>query len=381
MIRTDTYPGAFATGMALLLTVLAAFADTTATVEDEVERRNALALYNAGRHVEAAPLLEKVATIFQKDPVVREAWAFSLAVAAQAIEDPLQQKATRARARRIAVEAAELGPASNLLTAILDLPEDGSLPDIGEQPAVAAAMQAAEADFARGDYYEAIEGYGRVLAIEPRHYLALLFTGDVYFKMRRPADAIFWFEKAALAEPELETAHRYWGDTLMMSFDYEAAREKYIDALIAEPYNQSPWMAADQWAQAMKADLHVPQLDENAGPAVAWEAYRSVRAKWQAGRFHALFPGEAVYRQTLQEEVEALHAMVPVISDLAARGDAGFVDLVRLSNAGLLEPFVLICRASQDIAQEYPSYRSKSRATLRKFLDEVVMPEVAPLRP
>jgi hypothetical protein len=43
--------------------------------------------------------------------------------------------------------------------------------------------------------------------------------------------------------------------------------------------------------------------------------------------------------------------------------------------AGLLEPFVLLNRADNDITQDYNDYRAANRDKLRRYLDEFVVPK------
>jgi len=374
----------FAPGVLLLLAAPFAFADTEPTVDKEVDRRQALAIYNAHRFVEAAALLEAVAADFPRDPVVYEAWAYSVMAAAVAETDPARQVAERRRARQIAEQAKSMGPPSNLLKIVLEVPEDGSIPPLAGSPDVEAAMQAAEAAFVQGDFNKALDGYAKVLSLDPGNYSAMLFSGDVYYKMRKPAEAIAWFERATRLDPDIETAHRYWGDALMMSFDYEGAREKFIDALVAEPYSQRPWTGAAQWADAVKTSLRALRIDEKAGPAAPWDAYHAVRKDWQDSKFRAAFPGEPAYRRSLQEERAALEALVVVARALDARGELGdspLQNFIALSDHGLLDPHILIERADDGIARDYVAYRAISRDTVQRYFDEVVVPRAPEAAP
>ena len=47
-----------------------------------------------------------------------------------------------------------------------------------------------EADFARGDYDKARQGYIQAILLDPKNYGAALFLGDVYFKQGKLKDAI-----------------------------------------------------------------------------------------------------------------------------------------------------------------------------------------------
>jgi hypothetical protein len=51
-------------------------------------------------------------------------------------------------------------------------------------------------------------------------------------------------------------------------------------------------------------------------------------------------------------------------------------NLVKLWNAGLIEPYVLFARASQDIARDYGAYRRDNRRKLKQYwLDFVIRQE------
>ena len=378
------------------------------------ERQRALELYSAGKMVDAMPVLEQLAATYPKDLAVWEAWGVATVNYAQTLNDPELRKKARVRGRSILLKARDLGDNSNLLQTFLNmLPEDGSESSFSPRQEVDELMQQAEADFARGNLDKAREGYIRALLLDPNLYSAALFTGDVYFKQHQLGSAGEWFSRAVQIDPNRETAYRYWGDALMQAGKMEEARGKFIEAIIAEPYSRNPWMGLGQWADHNHVKLNFVRLQDmskaevkdgqtnitldssvadkkNDPVTAAWLAYAMNRALWQREKFKKEFPNEAKYRHTFREEADSLHAMAAVISELAeaaARKDQQFAvdsdlaELVKIDQAGMLEPFALLNRADKEIAVDYDVYRNANRDKLRRYLEEVVVPKMPAATP
>jgi tetratricopeptide (TPR) repeat protein len=377
-------------------------AQTPAAAENPA-RREAFQLYDAGKYVDALPLLEKIVADQPSDLVAKERWAFSMVGYAGTVPDPAERKKMRARARVLAVELREAGDNSNLLKIMLDLPEDGSEPSFSDRKDVNDAMKAAEADFGRGDLDKAREGYLHALLLDPGNYDAALFTGDVYFKQHAYGQAGEWFARAIQIDPNRETAYRYWGDALTSSSENDKARGKFIDAVVAEPYSNKAWIGLRQWVDRNKVKLNVlvlkdksatqtdgknatitldpNMLNGDSSGTAAWIVYSGTRLTWQREKFKKEFPNEATYRRSPKEEAEALDTMVTVIAEDAKEAkkaknmDSSLLALVQLDHAGLLEPFVLFNRADAGIAKDYAAYRDAHRDVLRRYLDEYVVPK------
>lgn len=374
-----------------------------AAPKDTPERRQALEAYHSGKFLEAMPLLEELAADNPSDIVVKEAWAYSIAEYAATLSDPGARRKARVRARTLALQVQQMGDTSSLLQVILSIPEDGSEPAYSNRKDVDEVMRSAEADYARGDLDNAKEGYLHALLLDPSNYEAPLFMGDVYFKQHLNGSAGEWFARAIQIDPNRETAYRYWGDALWEMNKSGEAREKYIQAIVAEPYNQRSWMGLNQWAERTKVQLNWVRLRDKSKvttgekgatitldnslqsdePAIAgWLAYSAMRLTWQNEKFKKEFPSEAKYRHTLKEEAEALHVMVTVLSrpENAAKLDPSLAELVKIDQAGFLEPFALLNRADNEIAQDYVPYRTANRDRIHRYLDEFVVPK-APAAP
>lgn len=367
------------------------------------ERERAFEAYHAGKFVEAMPLLEKLTADNPNDVAALEAWGVSMLGYAQTLSDLDLRKKARARARSILVKAQTLGDNSDLLKTLLqETPEDGSFPVFSDQKDVDAAMQQAEADFARGDLEKARQGYLRAHILNPKYYYAALFIGDTYFKQHEMADAGDWFAQAVQIDPNVETAYRYWGDALLAQDKLDEARSKYIEAIIADPYNQTAWVGLRNWLGKTQLKLNWVKLkdrvavgtkDNNATITLddsipkddqismaAWLAYGGSRATWMREKFAKQYPNEAAYRHSLSEETESLHMMITVASEISAQhkldiSTSEFGALQQIEKSGWLQTFVLLNRADKGIAQDYAGYREQNREKIRQYMDEFVVPK------
>ncbi len=173
-------------------------------------------------------------------------------------------------------------------------------------------------------------------------YEAPLFAGDTAYVQKDLPTAAHWFARAIAIDPNRETAYRYWGDAIMkLGNDPAAAKEKFIDAIVAEPYSKFAWQGLQQWAQIEKGVVLAPKIDRPAAPVVdaskpgnininldpnatdekqhpgasAWLMYPMARARFRGDEFKKDFPGEKEYRHTLKEEDDALSLVATVLKE------------------------------------------------------------------
>ena len=272
-------------------------------------------------------------------------------------------------------------------------------------------MREGEEAHTRGDLDKAIAAYERALRLDPKLYFAALFVGDMYFKkgyqaadarakQELMAKAGEWFARAIAIDENVETAHRYWGDALMHSGRQQEAKLKFVDAIIAEPGNRRGYVGLTQWGERnrvgmahpkievpvrltmsgeKKLDVYIdPALRESPDGSGAWEHYAFVRAKWVVEDFAKAYPAEKAYRHTLREEAEALRKAAELATEWLKSGrvktlSPSLAALVKLHEAGLLEPYVFFARADQGIAQDYETYRRANRDKLRRYWAEFVI--------
>ncbi|HEY6122987.1 MAG TPA: tetratricopeptide repeat protein, partial [Pyrinomonadaceae bacterium] len=296
------------------------------------------------------------------------------------------------------------------------LSSDSSLVPFSALQAAEAAMREGEDAFVHGELDKALASYERALKVDPRLYYAALYAGDVNFKKGRVVtdpkikndlldQAGTWFARAIAIDPDRETAYRYWGDALMLQKKSAEARDKFVDAIVAEPYNRTAYVGLTQWADEVRAGLSHPQvkqpppsmrssqdedrttitidpktLNPKEGSAYYWSFYDLVRSTYKTVGFSKDYPNEEQYRHSLKEEASALR----VVAETAARDvksgkltdpDVSLNNLMKLDNAGLIDAYVLFARPDQGIARDYVGYRKSNRDKLRRYWLEFVIDE------
>lgn len=369
---------------------------------NDPERTRAFQLFDESKFTEAVPLLEKLAAAYPDDPGVLEKYGFALYAATKSVKDSQQRKVMIARAKEALLRSKKLGNDSNLLKLALEgvAVADGESA-FSRNKEAETLMQEGEKAYVQGELDKAAVAYARAFELDPQLYAAPLFAGDMYFKKKEWDKAVEWFARAVLVNPDRETAYRYWGDALMMGQSKkEESRQKFADAIVAEPYNRRAWMGLTQWSQHYAVPLGHPRIvpptsvsslkdnkmtitleqktvEDKPDGSGAWIVYGLSRAAWPMHKFAREFPNEKEYRHSLREEAGALHSVAEVVKQQVKDGKIKQLDpmlerLVKLHDEGLIEAFVLFARADQGIAEDYPEYRKANRHKLRRYLLEYV---------
>ena len=368
------------------------------------QRKFAIALLNQQKHMEALPVFESLAKQNPNDTEALFGWGACLVNHSATVTDPEAARKERIHARELLLRAKELGKQSDLLMNLLDLlPADGSAP-FGSATAADASMRAGEAAFAKNDYDEAIKDYSRALELDPKNYYAALFVGDSYFAKKDFPNAIIWYDKAIALDPNSETAYRYEADLLIKSGEMEKARTRSIQAVIANPYSQVTWRALNYWATSNKLQLNRPHIntpaasnkdgqtnitlnmnDKGGIPAsTAWIIYSGVHVQWQKEEFKKHFPDAKEFRHSLAEEAQALNVAALGVSNDSKKqkkppADPDLALLVKLFDAKMIEPYVLLSAPDRDIAlNDYAPYREQHRDQLEAYLSQFVVPPTPP---
>ena len=386
---------------ALLCTLVpraAAQDDSDATYK--AERDKAVALFNEQKFLEALPLFEDLSAKRPKDDKVLLGLGACLVSHSATLSDAGAAAKERDRALQVLLRARELGNNSGLLQNLVQIlqaePQGGPI-QYSQVPAADEAMHTAEASFARRDYDDAIKNYSRALELDPNNAAAALFVGDSYFAKKDFENAGKWYSRSTEIDPNSETAYRYHADMLTKNGDMEGARTKSIEAVVAEPYNPITWRALGVWADANHVQLarvhinvpnNVAQKDPKnititlpAGGAPAWLAYSACRVLWQGEKFQKELPKERQYRHSLAEETDCLTSAAKVWTELSAKkpslpADADMALAVKLYQAGMIEPYILLNGADEGISKDYDAYREKNRAKLELYLSQFVVPPV-----
>jgi tetratricopeptide (TPR) repeat protein len=393
-------------GLVLFAPLAAAQGDPDAAYK--AERDKAISLFGEQKFLEALPLFEDLAAKNPKDDKALLGLGACLVEHSATAPDADTAGKERARALQVLLKARDLGNNSTLLQNLVQILQSqpaGNRIKYSDIPAADDAMRAAEASFARRDFDDAIKNYSRALELDPKNSAAALFVGDSYFAKKDFANAGAWYGRASQIDPDSETAYRYYADMLTKNGDMEGARTKAIQAVVAEPYNPITWRALGEWANAnhvqlLRVHVNVPnnvsQKDSQnititlpqgqpTKSNAAWLAYSMSQALWHSDKFKQQFPQEKQYRHSLAEEADSLTTTAKVWTELSGKNPAPPPDpdlalLVKIYQADMIEPYVLLNAADQGITQDYDLYREKNRSKLEQYLGQFVVPPV-PTKP
>jgi tetratricopeptide (TPR) repeat protein len=368
--------------------------------DDEATRANDL--YKAGKRPEALPLYEDLAKANPNEQLYAERLADCLGAEATQLSDPAEVKAVRIRERDAAKRAVTLGDTAEFVRQMANLDPEQPLYAGIISPAKALLTEAEKA-YTAGDFPTAMAKYTAAAEADPHLYEAPLYAGDTAYVQKDLNTAAPWFARAIGIDPNRETAYRYWGDAILkLGNDPAAAREKFIDAIVAEPYSKFAWQGLRQWADIEKATLLAPKIDRPAGPVVdakkpgnvtinidpaatddkqhpgasAWLMYSLIRAGYRGDEFKKNFPNEKEYRHSLKEEDAALVTVVESIKNQNVKTgelDESLRNLVDLNDAGMLDCWILISASDEGIAKDYDAYRKQHRQLLHDYLERFVV--------
>lgn len=354
-------------------------------------------LYQAGRKVDALPLYEQLAQQNPNEMLYQERLADCLGAESAQLTDPAQVKAVLTRMRDAAQRAVALGDKARFIHDMATTDPNKPVYAGMTSPGL-DLLREAEKAYTAGDFTLAMQKYTAAYEADPHLYEAALFAGDTAYVQQDLPTAAMWFERAIAINPDRETAYRYWGDAILKyGNDPDAAKEKFIAALIAEPYRQITWQGIENWAARTHGTLSSPKIDRPAGPVrdpknpknvtinmnpdagdkagAIWMAYQMERALWINEKFAKEFPGET-YRHSLHEEDSALTAALTVARELKTppeQLDESLRNLVDLQQAGMLDCWILINGADEGIAQDYAAYRKDHRQLLHDYLARYVI--------
>ena len=370
----------------------------------DAERDRALRLlWEEAKTAEALPLLEKLAKERPDDGQIAFSYGFALIGKVKLLKDPEARKQTRIEMRKWLQKAADLGIKDPILMSLLEqIPKDGGPDEVFSSIKEADdAMRDGEALYVNGNFAAAAEAYQRAFKADPKLYDAPLFTGDMYFKLGDNAKAEEWYMRAVQINPDKETAYRYSATPLLRSRKLEEAKSRYIDAVIAEPYNRMTWSGLGQWAEIAGVQLGHPRVDvpktvkagasnneitvdpndvdlkSDATGTSAWTVYGRHKTSWRSQEFVKAYPNESGYRHSLREEAAALQGVVEAVKQRQKENkitnlDLSLANLVKISDEGLLEPYILFALVDDGIAQDYREYRKTNRAKLKRYMGEYV---------
>ena len=379
----------------LLISSVACFAQS-----DEAARADTL--MKQGKRIEALPLYEHLAKANPDVMLYAEKLADCYDAMSVQFTDPAEIKKYRALARDEAKRAVALGDKTVYIQDIANQNPD-DITFMTPQSAGAKFQQEAEKAYTAGDFDTALQKYAAAAEADPKLYDAPLFAGDTAYVQHDLPTAARWFARAISIDPDRETAYRYWGDAILKyGNDPTLAREKFIQAIVAEPYSKYAWQGLKQWADIEKAVVMAPKIERPEGPVVdlknsknvtinidagqtdnqtnpggsAWTMYSNIRVSYHGELFAKEFPNEKTYRHSLKEESTALRAVVTTVKGKKLKPeqlDESLRNLVELYDAGMLDCWILISGADKGIEQDYAVYRKDHRQLLHDYMDRFVV--------
>ena len=360
------------------------------------DREKAILLAEENRYLDAYPLLQSISSKLQQDKDVWTHYGIAIAIRSATLSDSKERKLERKRALEALMKARILGTKNVIALDLLDqLYPDGGTDDnfLDANPDVEKALREGESLFSRGDYANAFTYYEKAYHLNPKSYEAAVFAGDTFYSQKKYKEAEPWFERAVAVDPDREMALRFWGDALLAQNKIAEAQEKFIDAFIAEPYKRYAWENINKLTRAYGKYFDVkgifPPGTENFGEisidrsglsasdgTELWLKFVESKEEWRANKFKKEF-ANMQYRESLKEMVESLRAVAAAASEAIKSGKLkkphhSLQNLIEINNDGFLEAYILLLAASEGVSQDYDSYRSSNRTTLRRFLTQRV---------
>ncbi len=388
-------PKIFATLCSIFLIANLAFAQSNAAkpaAATEAQKAEASGLIDENRYIQALPIFEKIASSYQTDAEFLARYGVAIISNSVTLTTPEARKTERIRGIQILEKARKLG--SNDIKALDMLerfPSDGGEDDnfSSDNPAVERALREGEAFFGRAEYDKAFAAYEKAYKLNPKSYEAVLFMGDSLYAQKKYKESEVWFARAVAIEPNREMAHRFWGDALLAQGKNTEARDRFIEGLIAEPFARISWESLSKWsdiAQVRLAPIEImPPNGDVAGEIVVdekllktedgtihWKLFKKTRDEQLLGKL------ATNQRYTLADELVAWEktaeaARIDLKAGKLKYPDKSIVNLIKLDDAGALEPYILFLRPREDFEQDFFDYRKKNRDKLKRFVVEFII--------
>ena len=362
-------------------------------LQQDTELAQAMSFIKANRHIDALPLLEKVAPRYANDAELQGHLAVAILVNSATIKNEELRKKEVFRAGEILKKAKKLGMENVLALHYLDLIEKGFDIDSvsgSSSKQVEDLIREGEGFFGRGEYDKAFLSYERAYKLDPQSYQAALFAGDCFYAQKKYKESEVWFAKAVAINPNLEAAFRFWGDALVNQGKTKEALLKFADAFIAEPNSRlvgesffnavrehgnrksSPFIVIPAKKNESEIVIDPSQLNENDGTA-SWSSFTEVR-KAQIEKFNKVANGRS-FVSTVSEDVEALKSVALAAKDSLRKNKSlilskSLENLIKLDALGMLDIYTVLFIHNGANSPEYENFREKNRERMRKFLVE-----------
>jgi tetratricopeptide (TPR) repeat protein len=350
------------------------------------QRAEAVELIEQNRYLDALPVLEKIILSYPNDA---ELWAhFGIAIISNSVtlKTPEARKKEQVRGVNALAKAKQLNTQN--VTALNYLEtfsgSDGNDNFIDANPEAENALREGEAFFGRGEYDKAFAAYEKAYKINPKSYEAILFMGDSLYAAKRYKESEVWFAKAVALEKNREAAYRYWGDALMNQKKILEARDKFVEAFVAEPFSRLTLDRLVRWVEEAGETLApteiTPPGNDFAGElkidekllkaengTIHWKLYDDARKAQilenaKRKQSHTLNAEAAAWRKVADA------ARKEIKSGKLKNPDPSLLNLIKIDEAGVLEAYLLIMRPHEDFGEDFFQYREKNRDKLKQFV-------------
>ncbi len=380
-------------------------AKTDAELDDQAKHANELFLQ--GQPLATLPLYEELHAQRPASLVYTERLAAAYIAKSGADSSPQDALADRNTAHLLFKEAQSKGDNSDYLQIMMeklnhaDTAPSATTPISPDDPrAPGGAFVQAEQLFNKGDLKGAVSLYEQSWQKFPTFYPAPLYAGDSEYKLGHYDQAGVWFARAIAINNDAETAHRYWADCLLKAGKPELAREQYILAFIADPYQKGPRLQLRTFASMNHLAYFPPPITLPAPPtttigkdgksntnitinfdpgkkddpiAPSWLMYSMNSALWQGEKFKKQFPNEKTYRHSLAEEVDSIHLFLVGLRERKVKEsqyDPTTRSLIALEKDNMIECWILLDAPDNGTAQDYVAYRAAHRDLLRAYIEK-----------
>jgi tetratricopeptide (TPR) repeat protein len=364
------------------------FAQDTTLAELTAEARK---MVNENRYIDALPLLEQIILSY---PNSAEMWAdFGIAIVSHAttITDAAERKKEMDRGIKALQRAKQLGTTNTRALYFLDQFEDFDGTDnfSNSNPEVERALREGEAFFGRGEYDEAFKSYERASILDPKNYEAVLFMGDCFYAQKKYAEAEIYFAKAIAIEPEKETAYRFWGDALLYQNKPTEALDKFLDGLIRDPFSRLSWDSLRRWADKTDSNFEIIEIIPPGGESLGrvkinesllkahdgtdrWKLYNEV-IKEQMSKRIAAKQNFSLSDETMAWKKVADAFRQDIKSGKIKYPDRHLVNLLRLDDKNLIEPYILLLRPHDTFEDDFIAYRKQNPQKIKQFVQEFIL--------
>ncbi len=348
-------------------------------------------MVDENRYLDALPLLEQIVLSY---PDNGEIWAdFGIAIISTAttINDTVERKKELERGVKALLRAKKLGTKNPRALYFLDEFEnsDGTDNFSNKNPEVEKALRKGELYFGRGEYDKAFKYYETAHKLDPKNYEAMLFMGDCFYVQGKFKESEKYFAQAVEINPEVESAYRYWGDALMSQNKNAEGLEKFLDAFIRDPFSLLSWNNLKNWAERTKANYEPIII---APPGV--EEYGTLDInekllKTDNGTDRWLLYNRNIAEQmakktatdqsfTLADEIKAWRAVADAVRRDIKSGkikypDQNLVNLLKIDDENLLEPYILLLRPQGTFGDDYVAYREKNPQKIKQLIRKFIL--------